>query len=147
MGAIKSHPNGFAKLRASLSRIGEDPERGAEKHIKNQYSVRNPLPPFINEEIFMIELVDKIRLIADYYGFESQSKMLVEEMAELIKEISKCWRGNENTLFISSEIADVEIMITQIKYLLGLDRDVENWKNVKVERQLNRMECSCNGSL
>lgn len=82
----------------------------------------------------------QLKAIADHYGYESQSKMLVEEMAELTKEISKNWRGKDNILYIAEEIADVEIMLSQIKYLLGIEEPVEDWKKVKISRQIKRME-------
>ena len=85
-------------------------------------------------------MTDNIKKIADHYGFESQSKMLVEEMAELTKEVSKHWRGEKNHLFIAEEVADVEIMLEQTKYLLGIEAKAEDWKNVKIERQMKRME-------
>jgi hypothetical protein len=93
------------------------------------------------DDIFKItKLRDNIKKIADHYGFELQSKMLVEEMAELTKEVSKHWRGEENHIFIAEEIADVEIMLEQIKHLLGIKREVDQWKNRKILRQMKRME-------
>lgn len=66
---------------------------------------------------------------AKYYGYESQSSQLVEECAELIQAVSKYRRANteakravalENLI---EEIADVEIMLEQIKYLLQIPED------------------------
>lgn len=33
-----------------------------------------------------------IRYIADHYGYEAQSRQLIEEMAELTQAINKMWR-------------------------------------------------------
>lgn len=66
---------------------------------------------------------------AKYYGYEAQSSQLVEECAELIQAVSKYRRANteakravalENLI---EEIADVEIMLEQIKYLLQIPED------------------------
>lgn len=34
----------------------------------------------------------KIQYIAEYYGYETQSRQLIEEMAELTVAINKFWR-------------------------------------------------------
>ena len=51
------------------------------------------------------------------YGAKAQEMMLLEEMSELQKEICKRWRGWDNTRAIAEEIADVEIMLDQIKMI------------------------------
>ena len=74
---------------------------------------------------------------AERYGYEPQSNMLVEEMAELIQAISKYRRNNSKKNFdnIVEEIADVEVMLHQIKYLLGINpKYVEQIKIEKVNR-------------
>jgi NTP pyrophosphatase (non-canonical NTP hydrolase) len=64
--------------------------------------------------------------------------MLQEECGELIRAISRYWRRKENSfLELAEEIADVEIMIGQIKQALfhGLDKDhVKNFKIKKMKR-------------
>lgn len=68
---------------------------------------------------------------AEHYGYEAQSNQLVEECAELIQAVSKYRRargtGQETPLKeqvaldnLIEEIADVEIMLEQIKYLLKI---------------------------
>lgn len=100
-------------------------------------------------------MIEEIHKIADYYGYEAQSRQLIEEMAELTKALNKLWRY-ENACFngdvyklkhdIIEEIADVEICLEYVKYLLGCDdssqqieADVEKVKKFKVERELERM--------
>lgn len=87
----------------------------------------------------------KIHYIADYYGYEPQSRQLIEEMAELTVAINKAWRKTFDTVDkvpnmddeerIEEEIADVEIMLLQIKYLLGIGEDE---LSVIIERKLDR---------
>lgn len=74
-------------------------------------------------------------------GYEEQSNQLVEECAELIQAVSKYRRATteakkavavENLI---EEIADVEIMLEQIKYLLQIPEDeLEAVKLFKVNR-------------
>lgn len=59
---------------------------------------------------------EQIEAIADHYGYDSQSRQLIEE------------------------IADVELMIEQIKYLMDCEIDVEETKERKIKRQLARIE-------
>lgn len=79
---------------------------------------------------------------AEHYGYEPQSNMLVEEMAELTQAISKYRRNNSKKNFdnIIEEIADVEVMLHQIKHLLGINpKYVEKTKIEKVNRTKERI--------
>lgn len=75
-----------------------------------------------------------------HYGGEMQTMVCVEEMAELMKELSKNARGEDNVKAIAEEIADVEIMLEQMKLLHGCDRLVGMYKDVKLERLARRIE-------
>lgn len=92
----------------------------------------------------------KIEYIAKHYGFENQCRQAVEEMAELTKEICKYQRVmsqkpiNQTELSrtfynLACEIADVEIMIQQLKCLTDT-KVVELEIDGKLERQLKRIE-------
>lgn len=63
-----------------------------------------------------------------------QKVVAIEEMTELQKELSKNMRGEENELYIAEEIADVEIMLEQMKILFNIDEDVEEMKEYKIKR-------------
>ena len=94
--------------------------------------------------------------IAEFYGYDAQSRQLIEEMAELTQAINKYWRkqllcgqneiyavaiGNPEEKAIIEEIADVEICISQLKYLLCIkDTDIEQIIEHKLNRQLERIE-------
>lgn len=90
---------------------------------------------------------ESIRIISTFYGYDAQSRQLIEEMAELTQAINKAWRmGNDfdNLLVqkrnIKEEIADVTIMLEQIKYLLQIsDTDIEQIIEQKLNRQLERI--------
>lgn len=91
---------------------------------------------------------ERIKKIADHYGLDSQLNILQEELAELIQAVSKYRRGDIS--HIIEEIVDVEIMLDQINYLLGLFIIVDcrrydcKGKTViretKIRRQLKRIQ-------
>lgn len=93
---------------------------------------------------------DRIKRIADHYGYETQSRQLIEEMAELTQVINKEWRFANGFLpevdymaladNIAEEITDTEIMIEQVKYLLGIENKVKDWREKKLERTLEKVE-------
>lgn len=105
----------------------------------------------LKHEIFL-EDKTSIRNIADHYGYEAQSRQLIEEMAELTQAINKMWRIDatkcektnsghvEAYKHIIEEIADVEICLEQVKWLLNIDESVlDEWKVMKIERSIDRM--------
>ena len=73
------------------------------------------------------------------YGKQSQLIMAMEEMAELTKELSKNIRGSHNTDAISEEIADVEIMLEQLKIIYGNRAAVDCVKCAKLDRLAVRL--------
>jgi len=86
----------------------------------------------------------EIRWIANHYGIELQMKKALEEVNELIEELEYYIKDEESykRCFIprlEDEIADVEIMLTQIKMLLSISENVESRKEFKIARQLKRI--------
>ena len=78
--------------------------------------------------------------IADYYGYDAQSDILLEEMSELQKEILKKRRGADNRKEIVNEIADVQIMLNQMIHLLNItDDEMAVTTRNKLSRQLKRI--------
>lgn len=74
------------------------------------------------------------------YGKESQTLMFFEEVAELEKEICKNNRGKDNLDAITEEIADVEIMLEQIKIMYDVPRSqVDLVIHDKLERLKKRI--------
>lgn len=74
------------------------------------------------------------------WGPDAQAKILLEEMAELQKEICKAWRGKPNTAEIAEEVADVEIMLEQIKLIFGIRDAVDTYRDAKLERLRLRLQ-------
>lgn len=87
-----------------------------------------------------------IQEIAEYYGLISQMGVLQEECSELIKAASKYLRygTDEKKNDIAEEIADVEIMMEQIKYLLNLYDDVQFCRKHKLVHTLDRIKRNTN---
>lgn len=102
------------------------------------------------------EIKQKIQKIAQKYGYDAQSRQCIEEMAELTQAINKFWRKvlkcgkrelvryDDNLFFpkeqdnLVEEIADVQIMLWQMEYLLNAD--VSTIIEQKLNRQLERIE-------
>lgn len=80
-----------------------------------------------------------MKLLIDHYGHESQ-KMMLEEMAELQKEICKEFRGELNKEAITEEVADVLIMLEQVQMMYDIsDIRLLEIANEKLARQLRRI--------
>lgn len=78
------------------------------------------------------------------YGGEAQIKMAVEEMSELTQALMKSFRKDvdinavrEN---IVEEIADVEIMLDQLKLIFSCYSQVFDCKEYKINRLAKRIE-------
>lgn len=98
----------------------------------------------------------KIQKIAQAYGYDAQSRQCVEEMAELTQAINKFWKkalecgkgkqpDGEKYITMSpaydnlvEEVADVQIMLWQMEYLLNADTSIIIQQ--KLDRQIGRIE-------
>jgi len=65
---------------------------------------------------------------------------MFEEMSELQKTLTKHLRGVTDKKAIADEIADVEIMLSQIKLLFNIEKEVGERKQFKVERLMARLD-------
>ena len=74
------------------------------------------------------------------YGKLSQLIMCMEEMAELTKELSKSIRGADNSAAIAEEMADVEIMLEQLRLIYRNRSEVDTIKADKLRRLAYRLE-------
>ena len=84
---------------------------------------------------------EKVKKIADHYGWNSQLRQLAEECCELSVEALHYTRERGGIERISEEIVDVLIMIQQIIYLMGHGYgDIEKCAEFKLDRQLSRIE-------
>lgn len=75
----------------------------------------------------------------DKWGKQLQMVLLMEEMSELAKEVSKRIRGKPDYDHMAEEIVDVEIMLGQLK-LIGskeytkFDENINSHKKRKIRR-------------
>lgn len=79
------------------------------------------------------------RQAIEKWGAEGQITMVFEEMAELQKELCKSLRGKENRIEIAEEMADVEIMLAQMKLLFNIEEGVKRHKKLKLKRLEERL--------
>ena len=103
--------------------------------------------------------LEKIRTIARHYEYDAQSRQCIEEMAELTQAINKYWRtelqrgknlynpwdgympnDSEEYYNLIEEIADVQIMLEQMKFFLAAGHDVNRIIDEKLDRQIYRIE-------
>ena len=99
---------------------------------------------------------ERIQEIVLQYGYDAQSRQCIEEMAELTQAINKFWRKNlgcgcetleergvdresEDYINLIEEIADVEIMLEQMKEMLFCGDNVAEIREEKLERQIERI--------
>ena len=76
----------------------------------------------------------------NHYGEASRLILAVEEMSELTKELSKHIRGRNNMPAICEEMADVEIMLEQLKIVFNNRAAVDYHKAYKLQRFADRMD-------
>lgn len=104
---------------------------------------RNEVKRLIEQEIWgFFNAIDNIKRIADHYGLKHQIGKAKEELQELYTALLDYQEDDsrKNLKAIITEIADVEIMTAQLKYLLDIKEKVNKEKVYKINRQLKRME-------
>ena len=73
------------------------------------------------------------------WGTDLQTMMAVEEMSELTKEICKIKRGKMDLDALAEEIADVTIMLEQLREIYGLNDAVCDHMDAKILRLQSRV--------
>lgn len=79
----------------------------------------------------------------DYFGTDKQLVVAIEEMAELIQQLSKfiIEHPNRSRKNIIEEYTDVLLMLAQVKIIFDIqDSEIENVQNLKLNRLKCRME-------
>lgn len=77
---------------------------------------------------------DTYTVAVQTFGKKAQLIMAMEEMAELTKELSKNIRDSNNVSAISEEMADVEIMLEQLKIIFSNRSEVDHIRSEKLLR-------------
>lgn len=73
------------------------------------------------------------------FGAEKQKVKCIEELSELQKELCKDIIGQGSRFHVAEEIADVEILLAQMKIHYGIKNDVEAIKAQKIEQLAERL--------
>jgi len=77
----------------------------------------------------------------DTWGGKSQVLMLLEEMAELQKELLKnINRDQDNIKEIAEEVADVYITLEEVKIAYDIEKEVEEVIEKKMMRLKNKLD-------
>ena len=81
------------------------------------------------------------RQALEKWGLNFQLSMLASECSELIHTVmeSLMLRDGGNAIDLFEELADVEIMCGQMRYIFG-DKDIDDWKRLKLERLDRRIK-------
>lgn len=77
-----------------------------------------------------------------HYGNLNQIVKAMEECGELIRALARWLQGDPDVVNIAEEIADVEIMVEQIKIIFGKQFDVKHGEiflGFKKSEKLNRL--------
>lgn len=77
-------------------------------------------------------------------GAKKQRTKCIEEMSELIKELCKDDIGEGNNFHVAEEIADVEIMLAQMKIYYGCEKTVPMFKRSKIKQLGEKLGIKCN---
>lgn len=89
---------------------------------------------------------DILNKAIEIYGEHSQIDKAIEEMAELTKALLKlryCEKDFERQIVqdaVSEEMADVEIMLTQLHMIFGNTKKVEEYQIKKIKRLERRLK-------
>ena len=85
-----------------------------------------------NQESVYVKLIEKYK--------DKQLIVAIEELSELQKELCKTLRGNINKENIIEELADVYIMLDQIKIYFSITcNEVKEMIDKKIERTKERL--------
>lgn len=103
---------------------------------------------------------ERLIMIADHYGFDAQTRQLIEEMAELTAAINRFWRkwlkcgaveysadedfretiqDEKEWLELLGEVSDVKVCLTQLEYMLDSDEAIKAGMEYKIRRQMYRI--------
>lgn len=89
----------------------------------------------------MIEEKELYKRALKDWGKEPQMMQVIEEMAELTKEILKnINRKKDNIAELVEETADVEIMLGQLKCCYNIEQKVDDYKKSKMQKISERLD-------
>ena len=89
----------------------------------------------------MADRESKLLFLIDHYGTLNQKLIAIEEMAELQKAIVKDirQRNEESVEAAIEEIADVQVMLEQLKIIYSCKTKIDAIMDAKIDRQIKRV--------
>lgn len=89
----------------------------------------------------MADRESKLLFLINHYGTLNQKLIAIEEMAELQKAIVKDirQRNEESVEAAIEEIADVQVMLEQLKIIYSCRTKIDAIMDAKIERQIERV--------
>ena len=90
----------------------------------------------------MADRESKLLFLINHYGTLNQKLIAIEEMAELQKAIVKHIRqeSEENINSVIEEIADVQVMLEQLKMIFSCRSKTDEIMDAKIDRQIKRIK-------
>lgn len=90
------------------------------------------------------EQMRNLNTIVETHGNDAQEDMAIEECSELVKAILKFRRSNAKDSdlrdAVIDEIADVQIMLTQLGIIFNCVEEVNERIDFKIDRQMGRIK-------
>jgi hypothetical protein len=89
----------------------------------------------------MVDRERKLLFLIDHYGTKKQQDIAIEELAELQKAIIKYRRepSDKTKEAVVEEIADVKVMLEQLKIIYSCRTKIDAIMDAKIERQIERV--------
>lgn len=83
----------------------------------------------------------KLLFLIDHYGTKKQQDIAIEELAELQKAIIKYRRepSDKAKEAVVEEIADVQVMLEQLKIIYSCRTKIDAIMDAKIDRQIKRI--------
>ena len=83
---------------------------------------------------------DLLQEALDTWGEDAQIMMALEECGELITALTQYWRGRKTKEEVAEEIADVSIMMRQMRLIFGYQivNEIEAGKLVRLKKRLDQ---------
>ena len=114
-------------------------------HDATELAYKNGYEKGMSDAVRKIAEFDKVlRSIIDKYGVPSRIDLTIEECSELTKALLKMRRSETDSNVLRTdiieEIADVSIMLEQLKIIFDCEKEVSREIEYKLNRQIERMK-------
>lgn len=89
----------------------------------------------------MADRESKLLFLINHYGTKPQQDIAIEELSELQKAIIKYRRepSDKTKEAVVEEIADVQVMLEQLKMIFSCIRKIDEIMDAKIDRQIKRV--------